>query len=157
MKKTNGKLVILLVVVLFIVGIVLVLSGVLSGNSYTAWQKQFNQIEMPANSSVLLTQFSDQYVNTGSNDSKFYGYCVLLQTDSSEQELYEYFLPFVTQMNESAVGNENELNISKLQANQDNRAYHFDDLEQYISNGVEDDSDLYVVFIVKPGRTAFIN
>ncbi len=114
-------------------------------------------LEPPTETVELFTQFSNSDVVTGSDDSRYYGYCVLLKSDLSKDVLREYYEPFTENINENVIGNPNELYVVKLDADENTREYHFNDLEQYIENEVTDENDLYIVYIIKPGRVTFIN
>ena len=156
-KKISKPLVIFISIILATVLFIIHLSGIWRGNSFQAWQEQFDMLEPPTGAVELCTQFSDSDVVTGSDDSRYYGYCILLKSDLSKDVLLEYYEPFTENINENVIGNPNELYVVKLDADENTREYHFNDLEQYIENDVTDQNELYIVYIIKPGRVTFIN
>ncbi len=145
----------MLAVFLFFYLLIGILSGNIGRNSYDAWKNQFANITSK-DFTVLQTNSKRGVVNIGNSDNIDYGIYWIIETDKSKQEVETYYTSFVDEANTSVIGEMNYLLIDEMT---DPVPLNMEDLKEYVNHFIPEqhERNVFIVAILKPGRTEFYN
>ncbi len=147
------KIFVAIVIILIVMPIAIynVVSAI-NDNRFDRWSTQFEDIQTPENSIILYSEKSNEDVNTGNDDGNYYGYCIVLESDLSQEDLTPYYQPYLQEANLDYKGIENLLEVKQVIDKKGSPSFRFYGLDTFLSTYSYSDRDCYVVYFIKPGR-----